>query len=925
MNFPLQRSLTFGIAILLAQSAWSQCQISTNATRTTITCGSCVSLIAFGNGTGNLAFSEDFNSGAPVGWQFTQSAQFDNPCSPNGVDGTPHLWMGAASPNPRTMATVPLDLSLGGYICFDMLFAVQGAASPCEGPDEPQEGVYVDYSIDNGATWVTIHYFNPNGGNDPMLTNWNNWCYTLPPAAVTPNTMIRWHQADVTSNVYDHWGIDNVEITLNDPNFGITWNHDGYSYGLGSPGGTNPTPVCPAETTTYVATVSDGITTCVDSITITVVDPVIIMTAGDDQTLCSGECVELNADAYHQISPASTPTFANNEFGVVIGGSASVNINVQGLNMTTLTNGSITQICIAGFDVAGGFSPCFDFNGCPCNGATIPFGSTCDINTGSFEVTLTSPGGCTIVLVPAGVSTAGYANTCFIPVGGTPFGPGFPAGGTWNPQEPVSNLNGCDPNGVWTLDFSGPGGLSLGFGTLNGWSISFDDPEITEPVNFVWSPTTNMTGSDTFSPQVCPPTTTTYTLTATDLAGCISVSDEVVVTVENCCDLQIITVDVIPPSCTLPDGSITISAIQGETTGVVYSINGGTPQASPTFTGLAAGQYTITVNDANGCPVVRVIDLESAEGPGILAVEATPSDCGVENGTITIEATGNDLEYSLDGGNFQQSEVLTNLANGTYTIVVRDGAGCIATATIELISPNAPTPVISGPNTGCVGEELVLGTTGSFTSYVWSTGSTASTTSVSTSGPVTVTVTDAQGCTGTSAPFDILLEGPTAIFTTSPSSPQLPGTTVTVFDASTAVGSPITGWQWTFGDGGSASAQDTAWTYDVAGQYVITLIVTSANGCVDTVSTVYLIRPADIIVPNVFSPNNDGTNDFFVIDNIEFFQNELTIFNRWGTVVHTQNNYRNQWRGSELPDGTYFYVLRLEDGREFTGHVTLLR
>jgi gliding motility-associated-like protein len=925
MRTSFDRIIFFTLALLLVQNVSSQCQISTNATSNSITCGSCVTLSAFGNGTGNIAFSEDFNSGAPVGWQFTQSAQFNNPCSPNGVDGTTHLWMGPGSINPRDMVTVTLDLSLGGSICFDMLFAEQGEASPCEGPDEPQEGVYLEYSIDGGNTWVTINYFDPNGGNDPQLTNWNNWCFVLPAGAATPSTMIRWHQDDVTDDIYDHWGIDNVEITLNDPNFGITWLHDNFEYGLGVAGGANPTPVCPTQTTTYVAQVSDGISTCLDSVTITVLEPVIILTAGDDQTICSGECAELNGNGYHLVSPASTPTFENNEFGIVSGGSASVNINVQGLNTTALVDGSITQICIAGFEMTGGVSPCFDFNGCPCNGATIGFGEQCDLNTGSFEVTLTSPGGCEIVLVPAGVSATGYVNTCFIPVGGTPFGPGFPNGGTWDPSEPISNLNGCDPNGVWTLNFTGPGGLSIGFGSLNGWSISFDDPEVTEPVDFVWSPTTNMNGSDTFSPDVCPTSSTTYVLTATDLAGCTSLSDSVTITIENCCDLQIITVDVVPPSCTLADGSITISALQGQTTGVVYSINGGPPQSSPTFTGLGAGQYTIVVNDDNGCPVTRVIDLQSGDGPEIVSVDTTPSDCSAATGSITINATGDDLEYSLDGGTFQQSEILTNVANGTYTVVVRDGAGCITTTTAVVASPSAPIPIISGPGTGCFGDVLIIGTTETFDSYVWSTGSNTSTTNVSTSGPVTVTVTDAQGCSGTSAPFDVLLEGPTAVFTTSPTSPQLPGTTVSVFDASTAVGSPITGWQWNFGDGGSASSPDTAWTYDVAGQYVITLVVTTANGCVDTVSTVYIVRPADIIVPNVFSPNNDGSNDAFVIDNIEFFRNELTIFNRWGNVVHAQKDYRNQWRGKDLPDGTYFYVLLLEDGREFTGHVTLLR
>ena len=62
-----------------------------------------------------------------------------------------------------------------------------------------------------------------------------------------------------------------------------------------------------------------------------------------------------------------------------------------------------------------------------------------------------------------------------------------------------------------------------------------------------------------------------------------------------------------------------------------------------------------------------------------------------------------------------------------------------------------------------------------------------------------------------------------------------------------------------------------------------------------------------------------------MIRNIEYFSNELVIFNRWGMVVHETRNYRNTWRGEDQPDGTYYYALKLDDGREFTGHLTLVR
>ena len=63
----------------------------------------------------------------------------------------------------------------------------------------------------------------------------------------------------------------------------------------------------------------------------------------------------------------------------------------------------------------------------------------------------------------------------------------------------------------------------------------------------------------------------------------------------------------------------------------------------------------------------------------------------------------------------------------------------------------------------------------------------------------------------------------------------------------------------------------------------------------------------------------------FNISNIEFWNNNVRIYNRWGQVVKEFRNYRNTWNGSDVSDGTYFYEVVLGDGRAFTGHLTVLR
>src|SRR5690606_8417582 len=139
-------------------------------------------------------------------------------------------------------------------------------------------------------------------------------------------------------------------------------------------------------------------------------------------------------------------------------------------------------------------------------------------------------------------------------IGGT-----FPTGGPWAPSESFSDLNGCDPNGVWTLTFNAPG-LGIGIGTLTGWGISFDDPAITGPVDFVWSPTTAMTNSTTLTPTVCPTTTTTYELTVSNSTpGCDSYTEPITITVDPCGGCVPPTINILPLETCAP-GSVDLTS-----------------------------------------------------------------------------------------------------------------------------------------------------------------------------------------------------------------------------------------------------------------------------------------------------------------------------------------------------------------------------
>ena len=202
----------------------SQCNVIITASNNPVVCGSNVNLYATGY-SGSPVMSNDFDLGnAGTGWNVTTAANFTNPCGPG--NGSPYLWMGDFSPAPRSLSTVNFDLSCGAEVCFDLRFAVQSAASPCEGPDLVNEGVDLMYSIDNGLTWVSIFYFQPNTATN-AYTTWQNYCYTIPPIAQTTNTMIGWFQNASTNLQFDHWGLDDITIQAFDCNYYYVWDHNG--------------------------------------------------------------------------------------------------------------------------------------------------------------------------------------------------------------------------------------------------------------------------------------------------------------------------------------------------------------------------------------------------------------------------------------------------------------------------------------------------------------------------------------------------------------------------------------------------------------------------------------------------------------------------------------------------------------------------
>ena len=758
----MKKSLLFFYSLLVSARLFSQgCTVSVSAPRDTIVCGDHISLSAYGQGQGIAMLSENFNGGSfGTGWSSTQQVMWNNPCSPGGADGTPHAWMGNSSPVPRVLTTNSFNLSscasAGVTICFDMMFAEQGGNAPCEGPDEPPEGLYLQYSIDNGSTWTTIHYFDPNGGYDPVFINWTNWCYPVPAVALTANTRFRWFQDADSGADYDHWGLDNVVIYCNDPTYNVVFTHDGYV--AGPAGGTDPTAVHPHTTTSYEVVMSNGTYTCRDTVRIVVRNPDVVVNAGNDTAICAGQCATLNATAKTIISPAKVATYSNNELTAIatgLGTVTDIGINITNLNQVNVLPNAIQQVCINNvfFFGFGGFPPT-------------------QVDISDLVLTLSCPGGQQITLVPANVTTGannqssgGYTNTCFVPGGANIATGTAPYTGNWAPNQPFNNLAGCTANGVWELGVRMNSSFGFGQGTFSGWSITFDDPEISYVGNFSWSPTANMTNSTTLAPTVCPPTTQIYTLTMSDTAGCVTQSDNITVTVQpSCCSLNA-GFSVTQPSCGASNGSINVTPSPSGS----YSYNWNDGITTQNRTNIAAGSYSLTItNTADpSCTFDTTIVLNSGGSLSVNLVDTDPTCAGgSSDGSVTLTIIGGTAPFviTIDTGGTPVTVnvpvnpgpyTISNIGAGAVSVSVQDAANCTASASATLIAPDccsiALSAVVTQPTCGqSDGSISVTPQPAGNYAYSWSGGlpPQASQTNLA-AGQYTVTITnsDIANCT----------------------------------------------------------------------------------------------------------------------------------------------------------------------------------
>jgi gliding motility-associated-like protein len=427
-----------------------------------------------------------------------------------------------------------------------------------------------------------------------------------------------------------------------------------------------------------------------------------------------------------------------------------------------------------------------------------------------------------------------------------------------------------------------------------------------------------------------------YTVTVTDANSC---TETATVVINQPAAPLTATHSAVNVSCNgAGNGSINVTSTGG-TQNYAYQWSVTPSVNSPSATGLAPGSYSITVTDANNCSFA--ISNMSVSEPPLLTISPVVTDVSCPNhgdGSIVTNATGGTLPYTFNWSNGGSSADLLNINGGNYLLTLTDNNNCSVTGNYTV--NELPGVAVSGTpvNVLCYPLQngyITLSATSSFMplQFSWSNGQTLQNISSLDTGTYSVTVTDAHGCTAT----DVFHIGNDSVFSID-ATPDM----VTIDLGETVnlnvqpIGSSFGSVLWTPSYAlncsdciSTISSPVESVTYHVTG--------TDVNGCIahDTVR-INVIPKYVVFVPNVFTPNGDGANDYFeVFGNKEAWkQFNVEVFNRLGEKVYESNDMNFRWDGTfkgvlQNP-AVYVYLVKVVyidnySEKLFKGSVTLLR
>jgi gliding motility-associated-like protein len=482
---------------------------------------------------------------------------------------------------------------------------------------------------------------------------------------------------------------------------------------------------------------------------------------------------------------------------------------------------------------------------------------------------------------------------------------------------------------------------------------------------FQWTNANNVVVSSVEDPLNLPDGT--YTALVTDINGC---------TFDTLITLTEPTILTGPATVTSDYNGADVSCFDATDGSVQLTITGGTPQyttvwfdastgtaigSGQTLTGVGAGNYTVTVEDENGCDYTTTVTvtepIEVTSSINVLTnyFGQAVSCVGEEDGAVQAAANGGTPGYSYSWSTtpVQSTQVAAGLGVGTVTLTVTDLNGCQSTSFINL-SAN-PLPVVNlpdGSNT-CVDIPVEIQAPvepGGSASWVFSDGQ-----SFNGFGPFDVgfagqgcydlqyELTNQFNCTSILNVEDYICvyPSPMASFTASPNTISDVDNVVSFDNSSQGASEYI----WFFGDGSPYSTvENPIHEYDNIEEdfnelyFPVVLIAISEYGCIDsTLSYINYSPSLTYFVPNTFTPDGDDFNNVFkpvISTGFSYDKYEFLIFNRWGELIFETQDIGEGWdgtyKGQNCQDGTYTWKLVITNSTDASkivdvGHVNLLR
>ncbi len=548
----------------------------------------------------------------------------------------------------------------------------------------------------------------------------------------------------------------------------------------------------------YTVTVTNALGCSATSVATPVIvnaSPAATITAGGPTTFCQGSNVVLTASA------GATYLWSNGAT------TAAITATTPGTYSVFITNASGCSATSAGTAITVNAAPV----------ANITAGGATTFCSGG-SVTLTASAG-TSYLWSTGATTASITAT----TAGSRTVTVTNAAGCSTTSAPINIVVNTMPTA--TITAGGPTSICSGSNvtlTASGGST------------YVWN-----NGATTAS--IVANTSGNYSVTVYNANGCSAISTPTTVTVNN---PSVANVSTSGPTTFCQGGSVNLTA----TTAASYAwSNGATTQSISVNT---SGNYSVLLTNASGCTSTSPVIAVTANALPTATITAGGSTTFCQGGSVTLTASPATSYLWSNGATGSSINVTTA---GNYTVQIANNSGCTANSTATTVTVNAlPVATITagGSLSICAGSSVNL-TASTGTAYLWSNGATTATIAASNAGNYTVQVSNAAGCTSTSAVSSVVVNAlPTPSVTSVGSTTICQGASVTL---TTANGSGLT-YQWKNNGTNISGATAASYVASTAGNY--TVQVTNAAGCSGT-STATTVTVNALPVASI---SNSGSN-----------------------------------------------------------------